>query len=579
MPCAGPSGLKASRPSRPGAERSSPPSTARSTTSSAVAIDFGALAAERASATRMLMTIAQIIKHLDSARPVRFLVAETETGYTLLSALWLARRLGIADRVEISPLFETEEAIGARSARHRRGVAEPALAQLSHAAMAASASSSAIPIPAAISGRSRRPSGSSGCASVSLNCWLHYDLTDVELVIFDTHGESFGRGAHPASLTDRLAYLDAAVVAARLRPRGHRRRAGIKLSGQRRLSACSAAFRLPERPSRASPSPFSVKPRTAWSIPIYEEPDFATEFFGTVRQEMADLVDDPGYAALIGTFGPSLLDTTGSRPTARQIEGAAPARIRHPRELRAIPNNAILQQLGWLANSIHGLGHAASRAPDLFRHMRQRSGRFERAYRLAEHAMAMSDLDVIRAYVDTLDPGSWFDRARRTKREGRRDELLAVAGALERLDLAPALRRLFRRFATDSLKLKTVAGDVPRMSTRLASLHVLRLTVIHRIWLTATHIPDFRPQNGLSRELLLERILRLDIPASLALLSQIFPSAPDPTADLDFGEPPGPREGDTYEALHRDIFEPMRRTFDLVREISGAIQHEIGAFG
>ena len=65
---------------------------------------------------------------------------------------------------------------------------------------------------------------------------------------------------------------------------------------------------------------------------------------------MADLVDDPGYAALIGTFGPSLLDTTGSRPTARQIEGAAPARIRHPRELRAIPNNAILQQLGWLAN-------------------------------------------------------------------------------------------------------------------------------------------------------------------------------------------------------------------------------------
>ena len=294
---------------------------------------------------------------------------------------------------------------------------------------------------------------------------------------------------------------------------------------------------------------------------------------------MADLVDDPGYAALIGTFGPSLLDTTGSRPTARQTEGAAPARIRHPRELRAIPNNAILQQLGWLANSIHGLGHAASRAPDLFRDMRQRSCRFERAYRLAEHAMAMSDLDVIRAYVDTLDPGSWFDRARRTKREGRRDELLAVAGALERLDLAPALRRLFRRFATDWLKLNTVAGDVPRMSTRLASLHVLRLAIIHRIWLTATHIPDFRPQNGLSREALLERILRLDITASLALLSQIFPSTSDPTADLDFGEPLGPRESDTYETLHRDIFEPMRRSFDLVREISGAIQHEIGAFG
>jgi phosphoenolpyruvate carboxylase len=35
-----------------------------------------------------------------------------------------------------------------------------------------------------------------------------------------------------------------------------------------------------------------------------------------VREEMTHLVDDPGYAALIGTFGPSLLDKTGSRPAA-----------------------------------------------------------------------------------------------------------------------------------------------------------------------------------------------------------------------------------------------------------------------
>jgi phosphoenolpyruvate carboxylase len=34
-----------------------------------------------------------------------------------------------------------------------------------------------------------------------------YGLQDVELVFFDTHGESPGRGAHPASLADRLLYL------------------------------------------------------------------------------------------------------------------------------------------------------------------------------------------------------------------------------------------------------------------------------------------------------------------------------------------------------------------------------------
>ena len=74
-------------------------------------------------------------------------------------------------------------------------------------------------------------------------------------------------------------------------------------------------------------------------------------------------------------------------------------------------------------------------------------------------------------------------------------------------------------------------------------------------------------------------MLRLDVPASLALLAEIFPRDPDPTIGLDFGEPPGPREGGTYEALHRDVFAPMLGLFALIREISGAIQHEIGAFG
>ena len=48
---------------------------------------------------------------------------------------------------------------------------------------------------------------------------------------------------------------------------------------------------------------------------------------------------------------------------------------------------------------------------------------------------------------------------------------------------------------------------------------------------------------------------------------------------LDFGEPSGPRETGPYEALHRDVIAPMQGLFELLREITGAIQHEIGAFG
>jgi len=40
--------------------------------------------------------------------------------------------------------------------------------------------------------------------------WRERGLEDVQLLFFDTHGESIGRGAHPASLTDRFLYTHSA---------------------------------------------------------------------------------------------------------------------------------------------------------------------------------------------------------------------------------------------------------------------------------------------------------------------------------------------------------------------------------
>ena len=540
------------------------------------AVDFGALAVERASAARMMMTITQIVKHVDGSRPVRFLIAETETGYTLLSALYLAERFGIADLIEISPLFETSDALeqGPR-------IIDEALRSPHWRDYLKRHGRLCVQFGYSDSGRYIGQVAATfwveRLRSRILDLLVRYGLSEIELVIFDTHGESAGRGAHPDSLADRLAYLDPEW------PRRAFARAGVAVTRETSFQG-SDGYLLFGTPALAGATIARIAeavfaPPGEAPDPIYDEPDFASEFFQTVRDEMTHLVDDPGYAALIGTFGPSLLDRTGSRPAARQSDAGGPAVIRHPRELRAIPNNAILQQLGWLANSVHGIGLAASRAPETFVAMRDGSERFGRAYRLAAHALASSDLDVLRAYLDTLDPGNWFDRARRTEREGRRDELMAVAQALARLDLAPALRRLFWRFATDRMKLREAAGALPAMSERLIALHTLRLALLHRIWLLATHVPDFRPHAGLTRDLLVERILRLDMDGAIALLGEIFPLNPDAALGLDFGEPPGPREGGAYAAFHRDVVDPMRDCFGLLREISGVIQHEIGAFG
>ncbi|GJE25542.1 phosphoenolpyruvate carboxylase [Methylobacterium organophilum] len=560
-----------------------------------VAVDFGALAAERASAARLMMTIAQILKHVDGSHPVRFLIAETETGYTLLAALWLARHYGIADKLEITPLFETASALeqGIR-------VLDDALRNPHWRTHLKRLGRLSVQFGYSDSGRY--------VGQLAATFWIERlrlritemmaqnDLKDVELVIFDTHGESIGRGAHPTSLRDRLAYLAPEDARRRNRAAGLRTRLessfqgsdGYLMFGTPALAAASVS-RIAEHvfaDDLREDDAFSDYVLTEAGTkagsdedPIYAEPDFAAEFFRSARQDMEALVEDPGYAALLGTFGPSLIDRTGSRPVARQSDSGGPAMITHPRQMRAIPNNAILQQLGFLANSLHGMGRAAHRAPETFRHMREESVRFSRAFRLVQHAASVGDLDVLRAYIDTLDPAVWLERARRTQREGRREELLTVAGALDRLNLAPDLRRLFGRLTRDWLYLQAAAPDLATMSPRLTLLHAIRLALIHRIWFLAVHIPSFRPQAGITREMLLERFLRLDIDGCLQLLGEIYPITPDPTLGLNFGEPPGPRDVGTYEAEHATLFQPIRGMFERVRELSGIIQHEVGAFG
>ena len=63
-------------------------------------------------------------------------------------------------------------------------------------------------MPAARSARPPRPMRSSACASRSAASSRSKGLDNVELVIFDTHGELIGRGCHPESFADRLDYVD-----------------------------------------------------------------------------------------------------------------------------------------------------------------------------------------------------------------------------------------------------------------------------------------------------------------------------------------------------------------------------------
>jgi phosphoenolpyruvate carboxylase len=547
-----------------------------------VAISFESLMAERASAKRLMMTVAQVVKFIDAETPIRFLIAETKTGFTLLTALYYARMFGVDDRIEISPLFETEEAF-------ERGerVIEEALKSPHYRAYLERQGRLAVQFGFSDSGRFiGQMAATFRIERLRLRIAQlleRHGLGKLEVILFNTHGESIGRGGHPSTLADRLRYAAPPNSRAEFERRGVRVKEEISFQG-------GDGYLLFLTPAAATASirqilgfAFDVSDETG-NDPIYAAPDYSAEFFATVQQEFSNLVDDPDYAALLSLFGANLLYRTGSRPVAREVEEwGRPSKIEHPSQLRAIPNNAILQQLGFMANTIHGIGRAISKDPELFQAMRERSARFGRAMQMVAAALDRTELDVLRAYVNTLNPAMWLNGAGRARRPARTKALRELARVTGQLDLHDRLARLVRRLQADQLWLLDAIEPAETVQRRrLILLHGIRVAVIQRICLLATEIPNFSPQLGVTRDDILARILELDVPSAVERLRRIFPHEERAASPLDdFGEKSQyrPDSALSYEIEHHTVFDPMLKLFDLARRIGTAITHEIGAVG
>jgi len=541
-------------------------------------VDFGMLLGEQSTAARLMITIAQILKHIDSATPIRFLIAETESGFTLLCALWLSRLFGIRDeQIEISPLFETPEAL-----EHGELLIEEALHSPHWRDYLRRTGKLCLQFGYSDSGRYVGQLAATNLVErlrlKTRDLLRKHDLANVQVVLFDTHGESIGRGAHPFRLADRLDYLSPQ------RPRALFAESGISIREESAFQGGDGYLLFGTQAladaTIATIAEHIFAPATVDRDPVYDEPDFSADFFATIAAGMSQLVADPGYAALLGAFGPSLIDKSGSRPAARQSDFGGPVRITHPSQLRAIPNNAILQQIGWCANTVQGLGDAVQRHPETFEHFRDSSARFRRALDFAQHALAHSDASVLRAMIYLLDPNLWLDRAALETDPNRRDARLQLMAGMERLNFWSTTQAMFRRIQADHLALRGAWPDAPTMADDEIILHGLRIALIERIWMLATQIPYFAPRSELTRDTLLSKILCLDIPSALKDLERVFPNATMTELDIDFHEPHGPRQGgQAYAREHETIFKPMSEMFALVREISVAVMHSVGAFG
>ncbi|WP_189047921.1 phosphoenolpyruvate carboxylase [Aliidongia dinghuensis] len=556
-----------------------------------VKVNFADLMAERATAKRLFMIVQQMVKYVDADTPVRFLIAETEAGFTLLTALYYARLFGVEDQVEISPLYETAEAL-----ERGDGIIEEALRSPHYKAYLKRTGRLTVQFGFSDSGRYLGQMAATFMIErlrLRLATLLaRHELGDVQIVLFNTHGESIGRGGHPSSLVDRLRYVSPPVTRANFANLGIAVKEEVSFQGGDGFLpfmgfASALAVLRGVLETMLLPDPEAVED------PIYRENDYAVEFFATIQQLFESLVEDPNYAVLVSAYGANLVPRTGSRPTKRQHDGSARAmEVTHVSQIRAIPNNAILQQLGLLANTLYGVGRARAKDPELFNELTQRSPRFRRAMVMVETALGFSDLDVLKAHIDTLNPGMWLSRSAVTRRPTRATELRGVSSALERLDLYPALIKLYRRLQADFLDLTDRAGAhggglegklEPDRHHTLVLLHVVRLALIHRIYLLAMHVPDFSPHHGLMRADIVARLIRLDVPGAVQLLKDIFPKV-DPgalPAEARVAEP-STYEGEAtqgYAREHETLFDPLLALYGQVLRLSNAIAYQIGAVG
>ncbi len=557
-------------------------------------VHFGNVLDEQASARRMFMLIQHIVKHIDGHSPIRFLIAETESSLTVMAALFLARRFGVETHVDICPLFETESALerGSRIIEHLLDVPE---------FVAYIRQRGRLCIQTGYSDAGRYIGQSAAAGSIErlkeriVRLMDSRGMHDVALLFFDTHGESLGRGGHPDGFAERMDYVSPPALRRLMTEKGFTLIQESSWQGGDGflwfMTERSAQAVLTRVMNRWLDPHDPCDPKRPVDDPIYgAERTATTEFLTIVSAFQTDLMAAADYGALLSVFGPNLMRRAGSRAMKRQHEGRR-AEIRHleAREFRAIPHNAIAAQMGVLINSISGLGLAASADPLFFERMMAQSARFSNVMAVALRAAALSDIRILEAYVSTLDPALWLRRdaaVSETGDSGFAETCAAVALHLESHSPFEGLLRVFRNLNRDDTAFRRVAarfisGASPKNRMAVACLHAIRVALIHRIFTMAMEIPNYSPMHDIPRSDLIEMVFRLEIPAAMQELDEIFPVRSGKAEQVRYGEESDYKSEDreSYAVEHARIFRPIREMYATIQDISSALVHYSGFVG
>lgn len=550
--------------------------------------NFAALAIENSTAVRQFLAMAQILGHVDADAPIRMLVAECEQPTTVLAALYFARLFGIAGKVDVSPLFETESAL-----EHGGRFLDALLAEEAYRDYARTRGRVSIQtgfsdagrfvgqIPAALAierlqGRLAEAMTANG-------------LGDVAALIFNTHGESMGRGAHPSSITDRIEWP--------LSPWARRRyiRAGIRLEPEVSFQGGDGYlfFGTPELAlatlTRFAEQPPALADADAPTDPFYRRTDLSLDFYRAIRHVQQGYLASRTYPRAVTAFGLGMLNETGSRKSRRQSDLAA-EREMSLRQIRAIPHNAVLQQLGYPVNVIAGFGTAADGNYEPIASLLRESARGRQLVRLVRAANALASIKTVAAHGELFNSAYWASRPYRGHEPNIDDACLKLAEYLTGDDRSGVFRQLASQLRVDAMKLHRLLDLIPdeaplpgreQTRRRLGVLQALRLALFQHMFLRAVSVPPFSRANDISREDVLEMVFTLRVDEALAQLRRAFPISFPRIGDFTVAEPTDyPDDAAVgYEAIHRDFIDPIGEAHALSLRITTAIANVFGAHG
>lgn len=551
-----------------------------------LAVNFGSIDIETKTAMRQFLLVAQILKHVDADSTIRFLIAECETPATVLAAIYCARLFGVDHALDVSPLFETPKALDAapRFFDVMFGVEE-------YRAMVRKRGRLAVQTGFSDAGRFMGQV-TAVLAIERLHGHLaraveRHGLQDVEVLVFDTHGESVGRGAHPASFEDRAYYVMSPWSRKQFADRGLRLHHEVSFQGGDGYThfatpelSLATVTRLVETDARW--------PDKAEGDILYERTNFTFDFFRRLAAYHGTMLDDRSYHRALGSFAQGLLNDTGSRKSRRQFDVSG-GEVHQIRRIRAIPHNAMLQQLGYPVNVIAGFGTATKGDEDRFVELYHVSDRLRRLTGLVLHIKRLASIKSLSAFANLYDPAFWSSRPYPEAEQHLSEPCLYIAQLLQNDDREVALNalavtmrldaiHLHRLFSMVGLKIDDHASDE---KDRIALLQAVRLALLQHLFMMAARVPRFSTRNDVSREDIMELVFSLRIPEAIAMLRDTYPVNATDIGSYLLDEPrtyPQDRVAH-YADITEEMIDPMEEVYKVILSIGTAIALEFGAHG